>query len=554
MKKELLALLLITGLLLSHSAFSENTKTVKATVNKATVYLRGAQLHCSSDFLASPGINHFIFEGVSPNLDVNSLQASAKGNITIMDVKFQVRYNDAPPKENPNQIDKTLKLVNDSLVMLNFEIEEYNEQLQSLTTEKNILLNNRLLKGESLRDTLDMFKEGIAFLRARLANISAETTELKKKLYYKNAHKTALQARINELNKINQTGNTAVKESVPTIVVMAYSEIQTNAKVSVSFYVDQAAWLPSYDLRANSSGTIALNYKAELRQQTGMDWNNVSLTLSTGNPALNTQKPVLTPFYINFAQNFRKKLKEENRELMSKVPSLQATAAGNEDSQDEMMLDAATLASYTEEREGMLQTEYEIKLKYSIPHDDDLHMVAIQSKEINSQFHYSAVPKMDVNAFLMADILDLSDMNLIPGSSRIYLDGSFVGKSVLNPDAFTDTIQLSLGKDRSIVLSRKKLKDKTKEKLLVDEKTILTSYEIKIKNNKSTSISLDLTDQIPLSVMADIKISLVDSDGGTLNPETGLLTWKLDLKALETKTIQFSYELKVPKSKGLAGR
>ena len=554
MKKELLALLIITGTLLAQSAFGDNTKSVKATVNKATVYLRGAQLSCTSDFLAAPGINQFIFSGVSPNLDVNSLQASAKGNITIMDVKFQVQYNEVPPKENPNQIDKTLKVVNDSLVMLNFEIEELNEQLQSYTTEKNILLNNRLLKGESLRDTLDMFKDGIAFLRARLANISSESTVIKKNLYYKNAQKTALQTRINELNKINQSGQQAVKESVPAIVVMVYSELQTNAKVSVSFYVDQAAWLPSYDLRANSTGTIELNYKAELRQQTGMDWNNVSLTLSTGNPALNTQKPMLTPFYINFAQNFRKKLMNENRELLSSVPTLEAATAEGDMSKDEMMLDAATLASYTEEREGMIQTEYDIKLKYTIPHDDDLHVVSIQSKDMNSQYHYSAVPKMDINAYLVADILDLSDMNLIAGSSRIYFDGSFIGKSVLNPDAFTDTIQLSLGKDRSIVLSRKKLKDKTKERLLVDEKTILTSYEIKIKNNKSTAISLELTDQIPLSVHANIKVALIEGGGATLNPETGILTWKLDMKAMETKTIQFSYELKAPKSKGLAGR
>ncbi len=554
MKKSILALLIIAGTFLSQSTFGDNTKSVKATVNKATVYLRGAQLSCTSDFLAAPGINQFIFSGVSPNLDVNSLQASAKGNITIMDVKFQVQYNEVPPKENPNQIDKTLKVVNDSLVMLNFEIEELNEQLQSYTTEKNILLNNRLLKGESLRDTLDMFKDGIAFLRARLANISSESTVIKKNLYYKNAQKTALQTRINELNKINQSGQQAVKESVPAIVVMVYSELQTNAKVSVSFYVDQAAWLPSYDLRANSTGTIELNYKAELRQQTGMDWNNVSLTLSTGNPALNTQKPMLTPFYINFAQNFRKKLMNENRELLSSVPTLEAATAEGDMSKDEMMLDAATLASYTEEREGMIQTEYDIKLKYTIPHDDDLHVVSIQSKDMNSQYHYSAVPKMDINAYLVADILDLSDMNLIAGSSRIYFDGSFIGKSVLNPDAFTDTIQLSLGKDRSIVLSRKKLKDKTKERLLVDEKTILTSYEIKIKNNKSTAISLELTDQIPLSVHANIKVALIEGGGATLNPETGILTWKLDMKAMETKTIQFSYELKAPKSKGLAGR
>lgn len=551
MKKETLHLLIVAFVLISSPVFSDNVRSEEATVSKATVYLRGAQLHCSSDFITQPGINQFIFEGVSPFLDPNSVQASAKGNITIMDVKYQTRYNEIPPKSNPSQTDRILLQVNDSLVMLNFEIEQMNEQLQSYNTEKNILLNNRLLKGESLRDTLEMFQEGIAFLRARLSDISNESTLIKKKLYFKNNDKQALEKRIQDLKKINQSGQAPQKESVPTIVVMVYAEAAGNAKVTISFYVDRAAWLPTYDLRANTNGTIDLNYKAELSQQTGMDWKNVVLTLSTGNPALNTQKPVLNPFYLSFVRNYRSKIKEENRELMA---GSAATSVHEGDmSKDEELLDAATLANFTDEREGMLQTEYDIKLKYSIPNNDELHMVVIQNKNLNSTYKYSAVPKLDMNAFLMAELTDLDELNLIPGSSRIYFDGSFIGKSVLNTDAFNDTINLSLGKDRNIILKRNKLKDKTKQRILSDEKTISTTYELTVKNSKSNNITLEVFDQIPLSQDPNIKISLIDGDGSTLNEETGLLTWTIPLKAMESKTIRFSYEIKLPKSKGLAG-
>lgn len=553
MKNKFIHLLLFAGILSAQSAFSENVKTEEAKVSNATVFLRGAQLTCNSDFVALPGINQFIFEGVSPNLDPNSLQASAKGNVTIMDVKYQIRYNEIPPKENPNQIDRTLKMVNDSLVMLNFEIEEMNEQLQSFTTEKNILLNNRLLKGESLRDTLDMFKEGIAFLRMRLADISNESMLLKKRLYFKNNSKQALEKRIQDLNKINQAGRAPVKESVPTIVVMVYAELQSNTKISVSFFVDRAAWLPTYDLRANSDGSIDLNYKAELRQQTGMDWKNVTLTLSTGNPALSTQKPILNPFYLSFANSYNKRIQNESRELLSKIPSLLGASSATEEQKDEIMLDAPTLAAYTDQREGMIQTEYNIKLKYNIPHDDDMHVVSIQQKSLKGKYQYSAVPKLDMNAFLIAELVDLTELNLIPGNSRIYMDGSFVGRGVLNPDAFKDTINLSFGKDRSIVVNRKRLKDKTKERILVDEKTISTTYEITIKNNKAGTVNIDLTDQIPVSQDPNIKIALIDGDGSELNDETGLLSWKLNLKSMESKTIRFSYEVKLPKSKSLAG-
>lgn len=552
MKNSIYVLLMAAGIIITHPAISNNIKREAARVSKATVYLRGAQLTCTSEFTAVPGINEFIFEGVSSLMDVSSLQASAKGNITIMDVKYQTQLNEKPVNAIISPIDKQLKSAGDSLVMLNFEIEELNEQLQSLVTEKNIILNNRLIKGESNRDTLEMFKEAINFLRSRLNNISTESTQLKKKLFYRNENKTVLQNRINELTRIRQTGVNPPKESVPVVVVMAYSEIATPAKVSISFYVDRAAWVPVYDLRANTNGKIDLNYKAEISQQTGMDWKNVDLTLSTGNPALNTQIPVLHPFYLSFVQHHRKKFNQEILSLQG-VSKAAAAETREEANKDEMMLDARTMADFTNPREGMIQTEYDIKIKYNIPNGDGMHIVTIQNKTLNADYKHSSIPKLDMNAYLIAELDDLDELNLIAGNSRIYFDGNFIGKSVLNPDAFTDTVKLSLGKDRGIVVNRKKLKDKTKERILADEKTVSVTYEITIRNTKSSSVTLDLYDQIPVSSDPNIKVSLIDGDGSELTEESGMLSWKMNLKSMESKKLRFSYEVKLPKSAQLAG-
>lgn len=543
-----IALILI---LLSTNAFADNIKTTKASVDKATVYLSGAQLTCSSEFPALPGINQFVFEGVSPFLDQKSLQASAKGNIVIMDVKFETKYNEVKKVETIKPYDKALKVANDSLVLLNFEIDEMNEQLQGLVTEKNILLNNRLIKGESLRDTLDMFKDGINFLRQRLINISSESTTLRKKLYYKNVTKEMLENRIAELNKINISGEPVAQEATQTIVVTAYSEVPATANVSVSFFVQQAAWLPSYDLRANTNGTIDLSYKAELRQQTGMDWKNVSLTLSTGNPSQSTVKPELTPFYLSFVQNIRNKYPKAAREETQAGAVLLSKDVAK--SILDEVSDAPTLADFTSENEKMIQTEYDIKLKYSIPNDPNIHVVAIQNKSLKSKYKYSAVPKLDLNPYLLADLNNWNEMNLLPGNSRIYFDGNYLGTSVLNPEASVDTLTLSLGRDRGILLSRKKLKDKTKERVIIDEKSIAVTYEIVVRNTKSFPVKLDITDQIPVSSDPDIKIALLDGDGSELNAETGIMTWDISLKANESKKLKFSYEVKIPKNKSLAG-
>jgi uncharacterized protein (TIGR02231 family) len=552
MKNSIYILLMAAGISTTHPAISNNIKREAARVSKATVYLRGAQLTCTSEFSAIPGINEFIFEGVSSVMDVSSLQASAKGDITIMDVKYQMQLNESPVNVTNSLTGKQLKSAGDSLVMLNFEIEELNEQLQSLATEKNIILNNRLIKGESNRDTLEMFKEAINFLRSRLNNISTESTRLKKRLFYGNENKTALQNRINELSRIAQSGVNPPKESLPVVVVMAYSEIATAARVSISFYVDRAAWVPVYDLRANTNGKIDLNYKAEISQQTGMDWKNVDLTLSTGNPALNTQIPVLHPFYLSFVQHHRKKFNQETLSLQG-VSKAAAAVTREEANKDEMMLDARTMADFTNPREGMIQTEYDIKIRYNIPNDDGMHIVTIQNKALNADYKHSSIPKLDMNAYLIAELDDLDELNLIAGNSRIYFDGNFIGKSVLNPDAFTDTVKLSLGKDRGIVVNRKKLKDKTKERILADEKTVSVTYEITIRNTKSSSVTLDLYDQIPVSSDPNIKVSLINGDGSELTDESGMLSWKMNLKSMESKKLRFSYEVKMPKSAHLAG-
>jgi uncharacterized protein (TIGR02231 family) len=550
-KKTILPVLLIY-MLPAFSSFADNVKTNKAVVSAATVFLSGAQLTCSSEFNVQPGINQLIFEGVTHSLDPNSLQATAKGNIIIMDVKFLTRYNEAAKKINPKPVDKQLKMAYDSLTLLNYEIEELNDQLQGLQTEKNILLNNRLIKGESLRDTLELFKGSMEFLRSKLNEIAIESTSIKKKLFYKNEKKNDLDTRIAELTQINSIGEQPPQIAIHTLVVMVHADAATIANVNVSFFAPNAAWLPAYDLRANTNGKIELIHKAELKQNTGMDWNNISLILSTGNPMQSTQKPALTPFYLGFIQNFKKK--REVTITNEKLPSATADgytleARGAKDAEE----DALTLAEFTTANEGMIQTEYDIKLKYTIPNDDNMHVVAIQNKTINSDYKYATVPKMDAGAYLVASITDWNDMNLIPGMSRIYFDGSYIGKSSIDPSISDDTLALSLGKDRSIMISRKKLKDKTKVKVFQDEKTVSATYEITIRNNKSSSINIDINDQIPLSNMADVKIELMKSDDAKYNEETGELIWNINLKPKEVKKIQFSYDIKLPKDKRLAG-
>jgi uncharacterized protein (TIGR02231 family) len=541
--------------MISTIANAQNIKSVKTKVDKATVYFSGASLYHTEDFGLTAGINELVFEGVAPHLDQNSIQASGKGNFVIMDVKYAVKYNEEPKNLKPSSKNlKVIKLTSDSIVDLGFTIEELNEELRGLENEKAILINNRLMKGETKRDTLELFKEALEYLRLKLNNINNESYKIKRSLFTKNEILQKLNIRLQELNNINDQNvkNTETEPAIYQVIVTVMADVPTTGNITASYFVNSANWTPSYDIRATSnSNNITIVQKAQLQQTTGIDWNNANLTLATSTPNESTVKPELNILYLDFYNAYR----NENLSTAPMQLKKESYAYGSVTNQDNesSSVDAKIMSDYTDMVENLIQTEYNIKLKYTIPSDGKAHLVVIQNKEIKAMYNFSAVPKLDANAFLLAKITDWEDLNLIPGGSRIFFDGSYLGQSFIDPNITNDTLALSFGRDKAIVINRKKLKDKTKEKLIIDEKVMTFSYEISLKNTKTVAVKLDLEDQIPVSNTKDIIVKLIDSGKSKFNEETGKLIWEVNLKPNETKKIMITYEVTFPKDKPIAG-
>ena len=144
-------------------------------------------------------------------------------------------------------------------------------------------------------------------------------------------------------------------------------------------------------------------------------------------------------------------------------------------------------------------------------------------------------------------------MKLIPGAARIYFDGAYIGETSINPQETDDTLQLNMGRDKSIVMERKKLKDKSKEKTFNNDRVLTYTYEITLRNTKSAGVILEVEDQIPVSQIEEIKVALLESSHAQLDELTGKLKWTLSLKSKEVRKLSFSYEVKYPKNKQLAG-
>jgi len=214
-----------------------------------------------------------------------------------------------------------------------------------------------------------------------------------------------------------------------------------------------------------------------------------------------------------------------------------------------LTVDPSTLQNFTKLNEGQLNTNFEIDLPYDIESDGLVHSVNIRDQEINCVLKNYAVPRMDKDAYLLAEVADWQNLDLLPGDANIIMDDTYIGKSIIDPNSTADTLNLSLGRDQRIAIRRTTVKELTSLKTNGPTSKQVFTWEVTVKNNKLTDVNLLLKDQYPLSNIKEVEVKMEDDGGAMVNPDTGVLTWKVDLKPGESRKLRFSYSVKYPKDK-----
>ncbi len=528
---------------------------IKSKIDKVTVFLSSAQVFRSGTLSINSGTYEIIFEGVSPLINDASIQVNGTGNYTILDVKHRIKQPKVTlPAENiiPIKIIKDINLLEDSLSNIQFEIDDFNSQSDVLKFEKRLIENNKLLTGGS--DTIPEIKDGLSYIRTQLLEINKKLLDITKALFKLNQKKNKMQIRLNSLKSYNsQVNPVKVEEPKNQVVVTVFATAQTSGKLEISYIVNDAGWSSSYDIRAESNDKpLKLVQKANIYQNSGEDWKDVNITLSTITPTTNNVKPYLPIMYLSYnvyrntvTSNVSKYKLEQNR---SEVSTASADVAVDEN----FNMPAQTSANYMQTVQTMTNVEYSIPLVYSIPSDGEYHIVAIQNINLKTDYIYYLTPKVDKQAFLIAKITDFEQYDLLPGTASIFFNGSFVGSTALNTSELSDTIELALGRDRNIIVERKKQKEDTKNVVIGTNQIKTISYEINLKNSKTSSVNLILTDQIPVSNDKNIIVKPLIIKGAELDESTGLLSWKIKLSSNESKTLKLSYSIESDKNKPLA--
>lgn len=592
-------------------AFAAGDKDiVTSTLRSATIYRNGAELIHSATATIGQGSSELIIGELSSSIDAASLRVSCTGNVTIMSVTFSTEYL------KPESVSPVVRRLQDSVESIKKELARLDVLIRSDQTLLEVLDANKAIVGNNgltvvdLSKMVDYYKQKTIELNSDINN-QREKTDKWKLLVEK------LENQIKEEEKKN--GKTGGR-----LTLQLQSPQSSVANFTVSYLTTAASWTPFYDLKVDDvNEPLRIIYKAKLVQTTGLDWKKVKLTLSTSQPGLGGNAPLLKTWFLQFVDpilirgvgssrfNFnsnsvantlsgsvagldRRQLNETVVVGYGKDRKAEEVGAANTEplyiingnpvdadaykkvdprafKKIDVLKDAEAtaiygsrasagavvatlkeeLGDYVSVSDNQMDVTFDIDLPYDIPANGKEQGVVLKEYKVPCFYQYYSAPRVDAAAYLLGGIGGWEKLNLLPGEANIIVEGANIGKSYIDPGSTQDTLNLTLGRDKRVVVKKEKLVNYSSVKFLGSNKKQIFTYELTVRNNKKEKVQMLLKDQYPISSSKDIEEELIESSGAAVNAETGILTWQMDLAPGETKKFRVSYSITYPKYRGV---
>lgn len=546
---------MLTGLLcfiLSAHTQQVTKKEIQSTISGVTVYLSGAEIKRKTEINLEKGLNELRFIEISAKADSRSIQFETDQNVEMLSITMERDFLSL------DESNKKIKQIKDSLQYYAEKTRDIDDELGALEAEKQVLAKNQKIGGENVSLTVEQIKSTAEFYRKRTGEINKTVSGFIRQKDELAVRTAKLRQQLLEYN---------YKENAKNNVIVILVEVPQSGKINATlkYNVNSCGWAPSYDLIAEDiSGKIELKYKAKVFNNTGNDWEDVNIKLSTGDPNLSASSPSLNAWYLNstsFASGAKKDYsipQAQNREdnYKQQVQKNERTLSDfegrtfNADFGDIGGVTTPVVAMTTIEV-SELTTEFEIEKKYSIPSDSRPYIVEITEYSLDATFEHVSVPKLDKDAFLLAKIAGWEQLDLVPGPTNVYFAQTYVGESYINTRNVEDTLGLSFGRDKKILITRKKIEEFSSKKVVGNWKRDVYTYEIIVKNNRNRPIRMEMKDQVPVSQDSDITVTVEEISGANLDPAEGLLKWDVQLQPGEAKKYTISFTIKYPKNKNV---
>lgn len=626
----MLACLMMAGL-----AMAAEKQT--ASIERVTVFANGAQVVRSKSVQVVAGEQVITFTGMSPYMDRKSMQLKARGKLTVLGVTHRTVHPDSLEQM------KRLHQAEDAVKGIQRKIQQANDEKEVLASQLELVKTNCSVAGRTVATPLANIKELNNYYSQELLSLKKRTQDIDDELLKLNEELTKKQEVLDSISHIKLATATEVDVKVD-------AQQAGRADFDITYYVKNAGWFPSYDVRSDGTGQpLTLSYKANIYQNTKEEWKNVPVLLSSANPNRSNVAPQLKTYWLDYGlsapvydvdiegntvsgkiidaddgtplvgasvvvkgthlgtvsdidgnysitlpQGSRQltfsyvgcvsqtrtvspgstlnvSLKEDNAALQEVVVvgygskklirGARSSAAVAEPmlQEDRMVMREAPAAPRMEEsdvvavaqQQAQFGYEFEIKQPLTLPDGGKTTTTEIARYQLPATYEYRGIPKIDKEAFLVADATDWQKLNLMEGEANIYFDNSFVGKSILDPNAASDTLHFSLGRDQSIRVQRTKVNESSTRRFFGSNQEQTLTWRITVKNTRREAVNITVFDQTPVSRNTGIEVTVEELSGGQRDKDTGIVTWPLQLNAGEQRELVLQYKVKYPKNRRL---
>ena len=600
MKRVVFALVLSLLAVVSRAG---NDKTIVPSILKeATVYRVGAELVHTAKATLLPGTNELVIEGISNRIDINSIQIGTEGKLTILSLEFSTDYMKPLIKSAlVKRLEDSLEDVTKEYAKIQVQIKTSKELLDLLKANKQIGGTQTGLSVAELIKMMDYYKLKTLELENEMSGYREKESKLQETI-------AKLRLQINEEEQKNT-------KSTGKLLLQVLSPLAGTYNFNISYVTSSAFWNASYDLKAESiSKPVNITYKAKIVQTTGIDWKNVKLTLATSTPSQQGTAPIFQTWFLSYMNPVARmentlmntvpsmvqgrvagvsiaddakssstsvrirgqaSMKESNQPLyilngspvseeeinqidpnmIKKIDVLKDASAtsiyGARAANGVILVTLKDGDDYVTMNDNELNVTFSLDIPYDVPSNGKEQQVILKEFSVPAFFKYYSAPKLDKEAYLLAEVSDWEELNLLPGEANIMFEGTYIGKTYIDPNSTQDTLNFTLGRDKRVVVKREKSKDYSSIKFLGTNKKQVFTYDITVKNNKKEKVDMILKDQFPVSTNKEIEVELLESNGAAINNDLGVLTWKLELAAGESKKFRISYSVKYPKDKVL---
>ena len=578
---------------------AQDKNSTAAKLDAATVFYYGAELTHSARMNLAGGENTVYIGNLSPEIDRNSLKITSPDGVIVTMSEFSVDYLADSPAATVR-----LKNVEDSIAMYQANADKIDSDIKINADLLEFLRSGtgRNVSGGDKGATVEEMTRAMDYYKTRSGELEAARVALEKR-------RGEIQAALDRLRRqFNQESIKGNKTSGMFKLTLS-SPRAMSADFTISYFTHAAKWQPFYDV--NVSGTdkpMAITSRCKVQQTTGLDWENVRLTLSTVERSGGKRAPLFSAWFLvdrtedvmryggsytgeevqnSLRQNsysYIDELQEDkegkpvaskrepvymvNGEVVSREYAFSLDQSSIRSRVDLKPRDAvakygeggadgvveitlySSMDNYVNRADNALNVVYNIDRLYAVPGNGKEQVIDLQTKAVPSEYKFYSAPKLDAETYLVAEIADWQQLGLLNGKVNITYEGTYAGESMINVSSTQEKLALTLGADRRVVVKREKMQDFSSTKTLGSSTVQTFTYRITVRNNQSRAIDMVVKDQYPISTRKDIEVTLLkeNTTPWTVNKEdVGVVTWEEKLAPGETKTYQLSYSVKYPK-------